>query len=236
MTKHPSVLIIEDDIDIAQLVSIQVAELNGESQITDSIETASKLSQFETFDLIVLDLSLPDGDGIEFCKSFRKHNEHTPILMLTARSNEIDRVIGLEMGADDYLSKPFGLAELKARMKALLRRSQINETSNLQPEEIQVGHLKIHTKNHQIWLDGAELTLTSKEFDILLLMAQNPNQVFSRLDLLEKVWGIQHDGYEHTVNTHLNRLRKKIEQDPANPKIIETIWGVGYKLNSMALS
>ncbi|BCO17908.1 DNA-binding response regulator [Alteromonas sp. KC3] len=228
------VLIIEDDIDIANLVSIQVEELQGKETIVNTLSEAFKKVSEEEFNIIVLDLSLPDGDGIEFCKEFRKSNETTPILMLSARRGELDRVVGLEVGADDYLSKPFSLAELKARIKALLRRAM--RVGNI-PEnsEIRIGSLRMIPHSHQAFVRGNELSLTAKEFSILMTFASNPTHVFSRSDLLNRVWGVQHEGYEHTVNSHLNRLRQKLEDDAKNPQIIQTVWGVGYKLNPDAL-
>lgn len=227
-------LIVEDDLDIAQLVALQIDNLQGGSHHVTRLSQANTYLQNQPVDLIILDLSLPDGDGLDFCKQFRQENETTPILMLTARSDEIDRVLGLELGADDYLSKPFGIAELKARIKALIRRS-IRHTNAMPSKSIDIGLLKINPKNHQAWLGETLLNLTAKEFDLLIWFASHPNQVFSRMDLLENIWGISHDGYEHTVNSHLNRLRKKVEINPAAPEILETIWGVGYKLNAKAL-
>ncbi|WP_019557292.1 response regulator transcription factor [Thiomicrorhabdus arctica] len=228
-------LIIEDDPDIARLVAIQIDSLQGSSHHVGYLDKAQRYCQLNSVSILILDLSLPDGDGLDFCRMFRQTNTTTPILMLTARSDEIDRVLGLELGADDYLGKPFGLAELKARIKALLRRSQIQKHPTKKNELIQVEGLTINSIKHQAHLHTINLTLTSKEFELLKLFATYPNQVFSRMDLLEKVWGIDHDGYEHTVNSHLNRLRKKLETDPAHPKILETVWGVGYKLNSEQL-
>jgi len=228
-------LIIEDDQDIAELVALQIHPLNGTSSHVDRLHKAYQYIQNNTVDLIILDLSLPDGDGLDFCRQFRMENAITPILMLTARSDEIDRVLGLELGADDYLSKPFGLAELKARIKALLRRYQVNTSLPNSTKTIEIGSLIINLSQHQTFLHQQELNLTAKEFDLLKLFASHPGQVFSRMDLLEEVWGLHHDGYEHTVNSHLNRLRKKLEADPSNPKILETVWGVGYRLNSDSL-
>ncbi|MDA3806579.1 MAG: response regulator transcription factor [Thiomicrorhabdus sp.] len=235
MSEKFHALIIEDDPDIARLVAIQIESLRGSSHHVSYLDKAQRYCQSNSVAILILDLSLPDGDGLDFCRKFRQTNTTTPILMLTARSDEIDRVLGLELGADDYLSKPFGLAELKARIKALLRRSQIQKHPVMNNELIQVGGLTIDSTKHQSHLHNICLTLTSKEFELLKHFATYPNQVFSRMDLLEKVWGIDHDGYEHTVNSHLNRLRKKLETNPANPKILETVWGVGYKLNSEQL-
>jgi len=228
-------LIIEDDYDIANLVAIQVASLHGNSHHVTNLSNAILYSKNHNVDIYILDLTLPDGDGLDFCKTIRLTDFETPILMLTARSNEMDRVLGLELGADDYLSKPFGLAELKARIKAILRRTNQSKNKLEATQGYEVGSLKILLKNHQAWLNNQALTLTVKEFDLLSLFAQYPNRVFSRMDLLEHVWGVEHDGYEHTVNSHMNRLRKKIESNPETPLILETVWGVGYKLNSKSL-
>jgi len=228
-------LILEDDTDIAQLIALQVKSLDGSSYLATDIQSATTYSTSHAKDLFILDLSLPDGDGLTFCKAIREQDQTTPILIISARSNEIDRVMGLELGADDYLSKPFGLAELKARIKALLRRSQTAETLKTTQETITLGKLTITPKKHHVCLNNKVITLTVKEFELLTLFALNPNQVFSRNDLLNTIWGVDYIGYEHTVNSHLNRLRKKIEVDANAPKIIETIWGIGYKLNSQSL-
>lgn len=224
-------LVVEDDHDIAQLVALQMNAIRGSSHHVDHLYQATTYLQNEHVDIVILDLSLPDGDGLDFCRQFRLTNPTTPILMLTARCDEIDRVLGLELGADDYLSKPFGLAELKARIKALLRRSNAQNNIVQTPVLIELKGLTIDIPKHQVILRNEELSLTSTEFDLLKLFALHPNRVFSRLELLEKIWGTSHDGYEHTVNSHLNRLRKKIEVSPHDPQILETIWGVGYKLN-----
>jgi len=228
-------LILEDDTDIAQLIALQVKSLDGSSYLATDIQSATTYSTSHPKDLFILDLSLPDGDGLTFCKAIREQDQTTPILIISARSNEMDRVMGLELGADDYLSKPFGLAELKARIKALLRRSQTAETLKTTQETITLGNLTITPKKHRVCLNNKVITLTVKEFELLTLFALNPNQVFSRNDLLNTIWGMDYIGYEHTVNSHLNRLRKKIEVDANAPKILETIWGIGYKLNSQSL-
>lgn len=227
-------LIVEDDPDIARLVALQVDSLQGSHHHVFQLGEAQVYCEQHPIHLLILDLSLPDGDGLAFCRRFREQDETTPILMLTARSDEVDRVLGLELGADDYLSKPFGLAELKARIKALIRRAN-HIHSQSSPTTVSLGQLKIDPKKHQAWLFQQELRLTAKEFELLHFLARHPGEVFSRLDLLEQVWGIEHDGYEHTVNSHLNRLRNKVEADPANPCLLETVWGVGYKLNADAL-
>lgn len=235
MLKPFHALIVEDDNDIAKLVAMQIQSLQGSSHHETCLSKASQYSNSHIVDLYILDLSLPDGDGLDFCKTIRLKDSQTPILMLTARTNEIDRVLGLELGADDYLSKPFGLAELKARIKAILRRANQSQKKHSSSNTFEIGTLKITPKNHQAWLNNHSLSLTAKEFELLSLFARHPNQVFSRMDLLQQIWGVDHDGYEHTVNSHINRLRKKIENSPSTPIILETVWGVGYKLNSQSL-
>ena len=182
--------------------------------------------------LVVLDIMLPRKDGLSVCRDIRRLPGYVPILMLTAKSTEIDRVRGLETGADDYLTKPFSVRELVARVKALLRR-----VDALTPEAdgtgdgeiIKRGDIHIDVDKRRVTVDGEDIVLTAKEFDLLAHFARKPGQVFNRVQLLDQVWGYHHEGYEHTVNSHINRLRAKIESDPAKPKYILTVWGVGYK-------
>ncbi len=226
------ILIIEDDPDIAQLITMHVMEAGYEALHVNSGEQS--LEEFEKSlpDLLVLDLMLPGIDGLEVCKRVRKKNEHIPILMLTAKSTELDRVLGLELGADDYLTKPFSVVELVARIKALLRRVDalgVLPASEQSPTVLKFHNLTIDTGRHKVETTEGVIELTAREFDLLLYLASSPGHVFSRAQLLDAVWGYNHDGYEHTVNTHINRLRIKIEADPANPEYVQTVWGVGYK-------
>ena len=228
------ILLVEDDQDIAQLVQLHLEDLNVDSEHCDRGDIALERMQSASWDLIILDLRLPDVGGLEICRNLREHGDYTPILMLTAKSTELDRVLGLELGADDYLTKPFSPIELVARVKAILRRVSQNEYRSQKidsPESMKCGPLEINIKKHQVTRGNQEIELTAKEFDLLLHFARNPGQVFRRSELLDKVWGYGHEGYEHTVNTHINRLRSKIETDPACPEHIITVWGVGYKLN-----
>ncbi|MCP4994768.1 MAG: response regulator transcription factor, partial [Gammaproteobacteria bacterium] len=186
----------------------------------------------KSYDLIVLDLMLPGMDGLTVCQELRKRAGYIPILMLTAKSSELDRVVGLEMGADDYLIKPFSILELQARIKALLRRVEaLAKPAIVQPQADRLvrNGLTIDVAKRQVMLDKSVIELTAKEFDLLLHFARHPGQVFNRVQLLDQVWGYNHEGYEHTVNSHINRLRAKIEQDTANPKLILTSWGAGYQ-------
>ncbi len=234
-----NILIIEDDPDIANLVRLQMQDLNCQAEVVhDGLEG---LIQFKSshYDLLVLDIMLPGMDGLDVCKAIRQMESYVPILMLTAKSSELDRVLGLELGADDYLSKPFSVLELVARVKALFRRMnalQIQHDKNTSDSntELCIGDLKINQQARTVQIKNIEITLTAKEFDLLTYFALHPGQVFTRTQLLDCVWGYGHDGYEHTVNSHINRLRAKIEQNPAKPDYILTAWGVGYKFTDKA--
>lgn len=188
------------------------------------------------YDAIVLDIMLPRLDGLALCQAIRQQKIHTPILMLTARSTEVDRVIGLELGADDYLTKPFSIRELQARVKALFRRvdSYSARSGVSQRAVLKVDDLVIDIDQRRVSLAGVPVTLTAKEFDLLLCFAQHPGRVYTREKLLDAVWGYSHNGYGHTVNSHINRLRSKIERDPSNPRLVLTVWSVGYKFRDVS--
>ena len=184
--------------------------------------------------MLVLDLMMPRVDGLEVCKALRAQGRDTPILMLTAKSTELDRVLGLELGADDYLTKPFSMAELLARVKALLRRADLMQQARQAQDDdvdrvLSNGQLEIHPAKRRVIVRGNEVELTALEFDLLLHFASHPGRVFSRSQLLDAVWGYTHDGYEHTVTTHINRLRAKLEADPMRPAYVLTVRGAGYK-------
>ena len=190
------------------------------------------LAQRQPYDLVILDLMLPGLDGLEICRRLRgAKDSYAPVLMLTAKSSETDRVLGLEMGADDYLTKPFSLRELVARVKAIFRRTEaIAQAQGTAAAPVIVHNkLLINCEKHEVTVDNRPVELTSKEFDLLVYFARHPGRVYRREQLLDQVWGYGYDGYEHTVNSHINRLRAKIEQDPARPRYIQTVWGVGYK-------
>ena len=225
------VLVIEDDRDIAQLVRIHVEELN--CRVTLAHDGVAGFAQAESgaFHLVILDLMLPGIDGLEITRRLRARADYTPLLMLTAKSSELERVLGLEMGADDYLTKPFSVLELSARVKAILRRMDklpAGVASNAD-RILEAGPLKIDVGRRSVHVRGEPVELTAKEFDLLLFFAQNPGRVYTREQLLNQVWGYSHSGYEHTVNSHINRLRAKIEADPSDPQLMLTVWGVGYK-------
>lgn len=236
--KEKQFLVIEDEQDISELVSLHLQDLHARvTQVhTGPKGLAAALGQ--SWDAIILDLRLPGMDGIDVCRTIRNQGITTPIIMLTARTTELDRVLGLEIGADDYLTKPFSALELQARVKALLRRCAISAIAR-GPQAgvggcdnnsvISQGLLQINKVNRQAFLAGTCLDLTAKEYDLLLHFAENPQVVFRRSELLDKIWGYHHQGYEHTVNSHINRLRGKLEKDPSHPEYIHTVWGVGYR-------
>jgi len=225
------VLIIEDNPDIARLVAMHLKDIECTAVIAADGAQGLRVFQGGDFDLVVLDLMLPGMNGVSVCQKLRALPGYVPILMLTAKSTELDRVVGLEVGADDYLTKPFSIPELQARIKALFRRvAALRSHQDLQPAEtLSYGGLSIDTGKRRVRVDGREINLTAKEFDLLLFFARHPGRVYNRTELLDKVWGYGHDGYEHTVNSHINRLRAKIEKDPAKPCYVLTVWGVGYK-------
>ncbi len=226
------ILLVEDDRDIARVVELHATDLGNEVVWTPSGEEGLELALSGRFALVVLDLMLPDLDGLEVCRALRARRPEVLILMLTARSSELDRVVGLELGADDYLGKPFGVRELQARIKALLRRKRDALQAEQAPRNLRVGELEIDVRAREVLLAGAPVHLTAREFDLLVQFARNPGRVYSRAQLLDLVWGQGFDGFEHTVNSHINRLRGKIEPDPAQPRYIHTVWGVGYKFVS----
>ena len=227
------VLVVEDDPDIGRLVTLQLAELGCESRLIDDGVSALAEAQAGRYDLVILDIMLPRMDGLQICRRLREHERYTPILMLTAKSSEIDRVLGLELGADDYLTKPFSMLELAARVKGVFRRAEQAEVAAKdaapQAQLIESDGLRIDLQRHEVQVAGKAVELTAKEFELLVYFARCPGRVFTRAQLLDQVWGYSHSGYEHTVNSHINRLRTKIEADPGNPDYIQTVWGVGYK-------
>ncbi len=229
------VLVIEDHTDIAEVVALHLSDIDCEVRhVADGLE-GLKAAESERYDLIILDLMLPGMDGLEICRRVRATNRYVPILMLTAKSSEADRVVGLEMGADDYLTKPFSVMELLARVKALFRRVEaMTQARDGDTEILHARDIVIDTGRRAVSVGGGAVELTAKEFDLLLQFARHPGRVYSRAQLLDLVWGYGHAGYEHTVNSHINRLRAKIERDPAKPAHILTVWGVGYKFSDAA--
>lgn len=226
------VLMIEDDPQIAGLVSSSLREALFEVECFSDGELGLAAFDGSPPDLLLLDLSLPNLDGLEVCRRIREKDRRTPVFMLTARAAKSDIVAGLELGADEYLTKPFDMPELVARMRALLRRVASDREENTSAplmETLQRGALRIGVDSHEVHLGESLVALTAKEFELLLLFARNPGRTFSRSELLTRIWGSDFEGFEHTVNTHINRLRGKIEPQCSQPVYIQTVWGSGYR-------
>lgn len=226
-----NVLIVEDEQDIAELLALHLRDICERVEIAADGHEALRLAFARNWDLIILDLCLPGPGGLDICRALRGDQRYVPILMLTSKSSELDRVLGLEIGADDYVTKPFSVSELMARVRAIFRRVESLRSRPVQNDEtLCVGGLTIDAASRSVSVHGQPVELTAREFDLLRHFVRHPGRVFRRAQLLDSVWGYGHDGYEHTVNSHINRLRSKIEPDPAHPAYIVTVWGVGYKL------
>lgn len=229
ITTAQQLCLVEDDASIADAL---ISHFEGHGFVVDHFADGAqglKALQSKTYDAAMLDVMLPHVNGLDICKSLRSQSIQTPILMLTALDTEADRVIGLELGADDYLPKPFGLRECLARVKALIRRASVNHAEPEVSERLlEFGEVQMNPATRTAMVEHQVLDLTAKEFDLLLYLARHPDVVFSRSQLLDAVWGYGYEGYEHTVNTHINRLRNKLHQFTA-VEIIHTVWGVGYK-------
>ncbi|PIG00035.1 response regulator transcription factor [Comamonas sp. 26] len=235
MDSPKRVLIVEDDLHIAELLRMHLRDEGYVVEHAADGDTGLRELERSHWDALVLDLMLPGIDGLEICRRARTMARYTPIIIISARSSEVHRILGLELGADDYLAKPFSVLELVARVKALLRRTDaLARNARMDSGSLSIGELDIEPLAREVRIDGKLIELTPREFDLLHFFALSPGKVFSRLDLLNHVWGYHHDGYEHTVNTHINRLRIKIEIDPAQPRRILTVWGHGYKLSTSA--
>ena len=227
------VLVIEDENDLAELLALHLRDLNCKVVLAADGHEGMRQAFARNWDLVILDLRLPGPDGLSICRALRRESRYVPILMLTSKSSELDRVLGLELGADDYVTKPFSVSELMARVKAIFRRVEsLEKRFPGAADSLSLGPIRIDTSGRQVLVNDRPMPLTAREFDLLLHFARHPGQVFSRAQLLDSVWGYGHDGYEHTVNSHINRLRSKIEPDPAQPEFIVTVWGVGYKLDA----
>ena len=226
------ILIIEDDKDLVELLEIHINDLGYKLEKAYDGESGLANVQTHKYDLVILDLMLPKLDGLEVCKRIRIDNKALPILMLTSKAEEMDKILGLELGADDYISKPFSIRELIARIKASLRSVQALKEEFVNSDdkkEIRHDDLLINLEKRKVLLADKKIELTAKEFDLLVHFASHPGRSYTREDLLVNVWGYQFSGYDHTVNSHINRLRSKIEQDPANPRFVKTVWGYGYR-------
>lgn len=227
------ILLIEDNEDMAQLLGLHLRDLQHIAELCFDGNVGLQRVEDHQYDLVILDLMLPGKGGLTICQAIRNQNYYTPILMITAKDSELDRVLGLETGADDYVTKPFSITEVLARIKAIFRRSDLMKLDRKQDpiHIIKHGLLIIYPEKHVITIAGQEIDLTAKEFELLLFFARHPGRVYSRGELLDQIWGYTHNGYEHTVNSHINRLRIKIEVDLKQPVYIQTVWGVGYKFS-----
>lgn len=241
MNAHASparrILVVEDEQDLAALLVLHLSELPAEVEVAHDGRSGLALALGERWDAIVLDLRLPQLGGLDVCREIRARSPYVPILMLTARASELDRVLGLELGADDYLTKPFSLLELVARVKALLRRAAHTvppPQDATEPEHVDAADLRVDRLQRRVWLARDELSLTPREFDLLWHLVRHPGRAFTRSELLASVWGYGHDGYDHTVNSHINRLRTKLGDDRTEARFIHTVWGVGYRFEAKA--
>lgn len=230
-TTGKRILLVEDDDDIADLLDLHLGDEGHEVDVVDDGDEGLERALNGSYDLIILDIMLPGTDGFDICRRLRQEKCPTPILMVTAKTEEVDKVLGLELGADDYITKPFSIREVLARVKAIFRRVEVDREAQEDPAAtpIELGGLRVDPAKRKVVVEGDPVDLTSKEFELLLLFVQNPGRAFSRDELLDEVWGYQYSGYSHTVNTHINRLRNKIEPNPSEPQYVKTVWGVGYR-------
>jgi DNA-binding response OmpR family regulator len=227
------VLIVEDDREIADLVALHLSDIGLATERAADGASGLQKALGGGYVLVILDLMLPGMDGLSVCRRIREKDPALPILFLTAKSEEIDRVLGLEIGADEYVTKPFSVRELMARVKALLRRARAGADApppGAGQGTAALGGLTVDFSKRKVTREGVTVELTVKEFDLLALLIRNPGRAYSRTDLLSLVWGYQFEGYEHTVNSHINRLRAKIEPDPGKPRYLKTVWGIGYRM------
>lgn len=236
MPQGEKILFVEDDPNIIDVLEIHLKDLGYNVDRANDGEMGLNKALSNQYAMVILDLMLPKLGGLEVCQKIRMENKSLPILMLTARSDEMDKVLGLEFGADDYITKPFSIREFIARVKVVLRRVEIEREKDTDEDingPINFGPLSIDLIKRRVTLENKKIELTAKEFDLLVLFSKNPGRVYNRQQLLDIVWGYQYSGYDHTVNSHINRLRNKIEQDPTNPKFIKTLWGVGYRFSDI---
>jgi DNA-binding response OmpR family regulator len=225
------VLVIEDEPELANLVKSHLMEINCRVRLTFDGKTGLAAAQTKTYDLVILDLMSGGKNGLEICRRLRSHADYPPILILSSGRSEVERILGLEMGADDYVTKPFSILELVARVKAIFRRVTAIRGEFSKSKIVKAGGMIIDSDKRSVTLDDRTVDLTAKEFELLHHLARNPGRVYTREQLLDHLWGYDHAGYEHTVNSHVNRLRGKIERDPTNPVYVRTVWGVGYKFS-----
>ncbi len=226
-----SLLVVEDDENISTAISEYFSRAGYHVKTVEDGLSGVKTALEDPPDAVVLDLMLPKMDGLAVCKELREKINYLPILMLTAKDDIVDKVLGLEMGADDYITKPFSLRELEARIKSVLRRNRRSSGSDGIKDETPIvrGKLRIDPGKREVTIGERQVELTPKEFDLLRLFASNPGRVFPRKYLLEKIWDYSYEGYDRTIDSHINRLRAKIEENPENPQMVLTVWGIGYK-------
>ncbi len=230
---NEQLLLVEDDDAIADVVRLHLEQAGYRLHREADGSCAMQAIDRQRWDLVLLDLMLPGADGWDICRHLRRVDADVPVIMLSARGTEAHRVLGLALGADDYLAKPFSRVELVARIRALLRRVERARQPAVAADP-RFGRYRLDSARRTLLRDEQPLTLTLREFDLLHFLVRHPGQAFSRADLLQRVWGAGFDGYEHTVNSHINRLRGKVEDDPRDPRLIETVWGVGYRFNPQA--
>ena len=221
------VLVVDDEKLIVKGIRFSLEQDGMEVDCAYDGEEALKLAKENAYDMILLDIMLPKHDGFEVCQMIREFSD-VPIVMLTARNDDMDKILGLEYGADDYITKPFNILEVKARIKAIMRRTGKRGSSQVNDKMLVKGSMKIDCESRRVVIDDKEVNLTAKEFDLLELLAMNPNKVYSRENLLNIVWGYEYPGDARTVDVHIRRLREKIETNPSDPKYVYTKWGVGY--------
>lgn len=229
---NEQLLLVEDDDAIADALRIHLEQAGYRlHREADGLRAIGAIDR-QRWDLVLLDLMLPGADGWDVCRHLRARHADVPVIMLSARSTEAHRVLGLELGADDYLAKPFSMLELVARVRAILRRIDQMRLAPVSAHALTFGDFRLDVTRRELLNGDQPVPLTLREFDLLNFLVRHPGRAFSRAELLERVWGAAFDGYEHTVNSHINRLRTKVEVDPRDPRRIVTVWGVGYRFES----
>lgn len=224
------VLVVDDEKLIVKGIRFSLEQDGMEVDCAYDGEEALNMAKENAYDMILLDIMLPKMDGFEVCQAIREFSD-MPIVMLTAKGDDMDKILGLEYGADDYITKPFNILEVKARIKAIMRRTSGSKQNENNSAEIERGDLKLDCESRRLYILGREVNLTTKEFDLLELLVKNENKVYSRENLLNMVWGLEYPGDVRTVDVHVRRLREKIEANPSEPKYVHTKWGVGYYYN-----
>ena len=229
------ILVVDDEAVLVKGIRFNLQQEGYQVETGSDGEQAVELAREGSFDLVILDLMMPKIDGLQACMRIREFSD-VPIIMLTAKGEDSDKLMGFACGADDYVTKPFNILELKARVRALLRRTAAAAVKQQETGELTVGHIHLDPAERSAWKDGVPVELTAKEFDLMELLMRNPGRVYSRENLLNVVWGYEYVGDYRTVDVHIRRLREKLELDPANPEYIRTKWGVGYYLSSQKSS